>query len=190
MKIETDRLVLEAVTPAVAPLVWDATERSLSELLPWMAWAAGSSLATTEEWAADAERRAGTSDAHIFVMFGATDVVGVVGIERVDRIHRNAALGYWVRSDVAGQGYATEGGAAAVEHAFSVMGLHRLVLLAGVGNHGSNRVAQKLGFRLEGVARDGSSGAFGFFDCNVYALLEGDPRPPEAGAERLRKNEP
>jgi ribosomal-protein-serine acetyltransferase len=177
VKIETGRLVLQTITPAVAPLVWHATERSLSELLPWMAWAAGATLATTEEWAADAERRAAKSEARIFVMFGKGDVVGVVGIERVDRIHRSAAIGYWVRSDVAGRGYATEGGAAAVEHAFSVMGLHRLVLFAGVNNHASNRVARKLGFRHEGVARDGSSGAFGYYDCNVYALLESDPRP-------------
>lgn len=162
----------------LAPRVWEAVERSLVELTPWMAWAADASLASTEAWAAGVADRAERGEERVFVMLTGDEVVGVVGLNHIDALLRSAQVGYWVRSDRADRGLATEAVAAVLEHAFGPLGLHRLELHAGVENHASKRVAERLGFRHEGLARHGSRGAYGFYDCDVYGLLETDPRPP------------
>jgi len=58
-------------------------------------------------------------------------------------------LGYVVRSDLWGQGFATEMGAALIRHASQELGLNELVGFTMEDNDRSRRVLEKLGFELE-----------------------------------------
>ena len=76
-------------------------------------------------------------------------LVGDCGLEVMKVGGETAAeLGYDVRSDHWGRGLATEAAIAVRDHAFSTLGLPRLVSLIRVGNHASRRVAEKVGMRL------------------------------------------
>jgi RimJ/RimL family protein N-acetyltransferase len=90
---------------------------------------------------------------------------------------RRAELGYWIRSDLAGRGLTTEAASAIVAFGFDVVGLHRIELHAAPGNAGSIRVAEKLGFQFEGLARHAGFAESRWQDMNIYGLLETDPRP-------------
>ena len=59
---------------------------------------------------------------------------------------REVELGYIVRSELWSQGYATEMGAAVVEHAFGALGLTRLVGFTKPDSAASRRVLEKLDF--------------------------------------------
>jgi hypothetical protein len=58
-------------------------------------------------------------------------------------------LGYVVRSDLWGQGYATEMGAAVMSYAAEALGLNELVGFTMTDNPRSQRVLEKLGFTFE-----------------------------------------
>jgi ribosomal-protein-alanine N-acetyltransferase len=76
--------------------------------------------------------------------------VGRCGIHRWALDGRDEVeLGYIVRSELWSQGYATEIGAAVVNHAFSVLRLPALVGFTRPENVRSRRVLEKLGFRYE-----------------------------------------
>ncbi|MEZ4656298.1 MAG: GNAT family N-acetyltransferase [Caldilineaceae bacterium] len=60
-------------------------------------------------------------------------------------------LGYILRRDQWGQGYTTEACRAALDYGFARMGLDRVELWINEENFASQRVAQKLGFRLKGT---------------------------------------
>lgn len=64
---------------------------------------------------------------------------------------RGAHVGYWLDKQYAGHGLMPMAVAMAVDHAFGVMQLHRMEITMRVENHPSRRVAEKLGFRFEGV---------------------------------------
>jgi len=66
---------------------------------------------------------------------------------------RSANVGYWVSADRNGRGLATRAVGELVEHAFRVVGLHRLEAGTLVDNVGSQRVLQKNGFEQIGLAR-------------------------------------
>jgi [ribosomal protein S5]-alanine N-acetyltransferase len=66
---------------------------------------------------------------------------------------RSASAGYWVAESVAGQGIAPFALAAACDHAFLVLGLHRVEVNIRPENAASLRVVEKLGFREEGLRR-------------------------------------
>jgi ribosomal-protein-alanine N-acetyltransferase len=60
-------------------------------------------------------------------------------------------IGYWVDRAYAGQGIIPTAVALAADHAFSVLRLHRLEIAMRPENGPSRRVAEKLGFRYEGM---------------------------------------
>ncbi|MFI6263413.1 GNAT family N-acetyltransferase [Micromonospora sp. NPDC051006] len=67
---------------------------------------------------------------------------------------RGGYLGYAAFLPYSGTGHATAGIRLVIEHAFTALGLHRLEANIQPGNEPSRRVAQKLGFRLEGFSPD------------------------------------
>lgn len=66
---------------------------------------------------------------------------------------RSAHIGYWVDRRVAGRGIIPTGVAMATDYCFFSLGLHRVEVNIRPENQASLRVAQKLGFRPEGVRK-------------------------------------
>ncbi|PBO19001.1 GNAT family N-acetyltransferase, partial [Streptomyces albidoflavus] len=63
----------------------------------------------------------------------------------------SAHVGYWVDQEVAGRGVMPTAVAAAVDHCFRGLGLHRIEVCIRPENGPSRRVVEKLGFREEGL---------------------------------------
>lgn len=72
------------------------------------------------------------------------------------RLKRQADIGYRINKDYWGQGFAPEAGQAMLKVAFDYMGLTRIQLRCFADNHGSIRVANKLGFTQEGFIKQGA----------------------------------
>jgi [ribosomal protein S5]-alanine N-acetyltransferase len=66
---------------------------------------------------------------------------------------RSAQVGYWIDEAYAGRGITPTALAMAMDHCFFVIGLHRVEATIRPENHASRRVAEKLGFREEGLRR-------------------------------------
>lgn len=175
-RVETERLVLEAVETRHGDPMFEAAKTCRPYLAQWLDWAATSTRTGVKAFAKDAARRWGRDEAYTFVIVRDGDVVGVIDLRR-GSAPNSAEMGYWMREDVSGRGYMTEAAGALIDLGFERMGLHRIHLFAGVENHASRRVAEKLGFTREGLARDGSRAVDGYYDVYLYGLLETDPRP-------------
>lgn len=66
---------------------------------------------------------------------------------------RTASVGYWVDQQFAGRGVTPTALAMAMDHCFSVVGLHRIEATIRPENRASRRVVEKLGFHEEGIRR-------------------------------------
>jgi ribosomal-protein-serine acetyltransferase len=100
------------------------------------------------------------------------ELLGSNGLHNITRASRSAEIGYWVRSDRAGKGIATESSALMLRFAFETLHRHRVILRAATDNQASNRVAVKLGFHLDGTQRHADRLPRGWIDLNFYSLLE------------------
>jgi RimJ/RimL family protein N-acetyltransferase len=74
-------------------------------------------------------------------------VVGVCGMQPLGTTG-DLEIGWWLARDRWGRGYATEGGAAAMEHVLSMR--PRVVAIIDPGNEASKRVVERLGMEYEG----------------------------------------
>ncbi len=64
---------------------------------------------------------------------------------------RSAHVGYWIDEAWAGRGITPTAVALAVDHCFGPLALHRVEINVRPENEASRRVAEKLGFRYEGL---------------------------------------
>ncbi len=106
--------------------------------------------------------------------------LGNVSIWFTSRANATGEVGYWVRTDETGQGICTEVVARVLRFGFEDLALHRIVVRIGVGNTGSERIAQKLGFRLEGTLRDEVLVGDTWIDHTIWGLLEPEWRIEQA----------
>ncbi len=149
------RLILRPPTLADATLGLAAVQSSHREIAPWMDWChADYALEDAEEWISDSL----ADDAkHPFLIFdeAQTQCLGSCGLDGIDGRHRNANLGYWVRTSHTGQGIAVAATRAVAQFAFEQLELVRVEIVAALGNLASQRVARKAGATREGVLRNG-----------------------------------
>lgn len=171
----------------------DAISEAIAEtadgLRPWMAWFHdGYSDHETSEWVNVVRRRWETDEEYAFVITEAASpgaVLGACGLAGVDPVHRRADLGYWVRTSASGRGVATESAALVAHWGLGDMGLHRIEIVAAVGNGASQRVAAKAGAVREGVARNRFLLGGTALDGVVFSLV-----PADLGLARDGRREP
>lgn len=114
-----------------------------------------------EHWRRQIERdrEDATADRHVrFYLFSRDDPGRIVGHVSLTNIARGPAqycdLGYAVAKDREGQGLMAEGVEAAIRFAFTVLRLHRVKAAYLPSNERSGRLLRRLGFVVEGYARD------------------------------------
>jgi ribosomal-protein-serine acetyltransferase len=90
----------------------------------------------------------------------------------INRQNRNAEVGYWLGHGYTGRGVATRAARWAVDRLFTIEGLHRVEMQCGVGNGPSRAVAERLGFRPEGVRRESHWITDRFVDHVMYGMLD------------------
>lgn len=126
-------------------------------------------------WLADgvhAPRRAGTG-VHLMMLDRASDrIVGSISLFYADWEVRSAEIGYGVRGDERGRGYATEALVAVSRWALATGGIQRAWLTANTDNVASVRVAEKAGLTREGTLRRAALEDDGLHDQAVFSLLD------------------
>ena len=126
-------------------------------------------------WLADGAHRARREGTGLHLMMldhAAGRIVGSIGLFHADWEVRSAEIGYGVRDDERGKGYASEALAAVARWALTEGGIQRAWLTASTGNVASVRVAEKAGFRREGTLRRAGLEDDGLHDLAVFSLLD------------------
>lgn len=96
--------------------------------------------------------------------------LGLAGVEA-------AKLGYAIRADRWGRGYATDACRTMVQFGFTALGLHRISAAIGPDNAASIAVVRKLGMTHEGRLRDHVFTNGEWRDSELFAILEHEARP-------------
>jgi [ribosomal protein S5]-alanine N-acetyltransferase len=85
---------------------------------------------------------------------------------------REWEIGWTIRRECWGQGYATEAAREMTRFAFDDLNIHRLVAFCNANNTASWRVMVKLGMKRDGVLRETRQWQGGWCDEFIYSLLD------------------
>ncbi len=199
-RIETERLILRCPRPGDGAAVNAAVCESLAELRPVMPWA--QVAPTLDESEANCRRDQAEFKLRqnlVLFMFerspsGAEGrFIGGSGLHRIDWAVPRFEIGYWRRVGFEGRGLVTEAVRAISRMAFDELGARRVEIRMNADNRRSWQVAERAGFRLDGVLRQDTLTPQGApRDTRVYSRVRGVEerplgddlrRPPPAGAE-------
>ena len=107
-----------------------------------------------------------------FVLRRAGRIVGMCGFVDVFADPGVGELGYWLARGASGFGLATESVRVLTHAAFTELGLQKAEVSTAMGNLPSRRLAERLGFTLEGVRRRCERIASGdLVDHAIYGML-------------------
>ncbi|MGH8875619.1 MAG: GNAT family N-acetyltransferase [Acidimicrobiia bacterium] len=174
-EIRTQRLVLRRFHRRDAEALAEAVLASIDDLTLWLPWASPDyRREDAVQFIRDSMQAWREAKAHDFGigLTGDPRHVGNASIWHVSRANAVGEIGYWIRSDKTSRGVATEATERLLRLGFEEMGMHRITLRIAVGNRASERVAEKLGFTMEGVLRQELRVAGRWLDHTIYSMLE------------------
>ena len=140
----------------------DGIHDSMKDLLAFMPWAHIPEARTLEMQQKRIESLAKLWDKgedFVFNIFvtqrdGSFRFSGCLGLHPRCLFKHGMEIGYWVRSDAAGQGVCTLAVQMSTLIGFQKMGLKRIQVGCDAANNASRRVIEKVGFRYEGLQRN------------------------------------
>jgi RimJ/RimL family protein N-acetyltransferase len=177
VQLTSDRLLLRAFELDDVDAIYEAVCQSLPELTRWLPWChAGYSRAETQDFLNQRSAAFRDSAEHAFAVLDRVSgrFLGAAGVNQVDRNGRRANLGYWLRTDATGNGYATEATLLVARWAFDALELERIEIVAAVGNVASQRVAIRAGAHREGIARRRLRKGEIQVDAVLFSLIRSD----------------
>jgi RimJ/RimL family protein N-acetyltransferase len=155
-RIESERLVIRCYEPHDAPLLKDAVDSSLDHLLPWMPWAKyePQTLAEKVDLLRDFRGQFDRDENWIYGVFSRDESRQVGGSGLHPRGGPDSLeIGYFIRADSIGRGFATELTAVLTRVGIEICGLARVDLQIEPDNERSLAIPRKLGFTHEGRLR-------------------------------------
>nr|WP_242533399.1 GNAT family protein [Niveibacterium umoris] len=160
-QIETGRLILRPPQAGDGAATHAAVCDSLAELRAWPAnlpWAVPEpTIAASETFCRKGQAQFLLRTSLIFLIFERLtgQMVGVCSLHKIDWPTRRCEVGFWGRSGTHGRGYLSEALRALTALAIAPpISARRLELFTDARNHRARALAERVGFRFEGVMRD------------------------------------
>jgi RimJ/RimL family protein N-acetyltransferase len=150
-----------------APLLKEAVDSSIEHLLPWMPWAKNEPQTLDEKVALLRQFRSSfdADDNYGYGVFSRDEArqIGGAGLHKRGGPD-SLEIGYFVRADAIGHGYATELAAVLTRVGFEICGVARMDVQVAPHNERSLKIPRKLGYILDGTLRR-----------RLEPVLEGEP---------------
>jgi RimJ/RimL family protein N-acetyltransferase len=173
--LEGQRVMLRPWRRGDGRALWGAIDESRDHLAPWMPWLDDTrNPDDSEEYAIRAGAHWSLREDLAVGIFERESgrVLGGSGLHRIDWTLRRFEIGYWLREDAEGHGYALETAQLLTRLAFDVLEACRVEIRMDTANVRSRRVPERLGFRLEATLRQAMAAPDGTpVDVHVFALL-------------------
>lgn len=159
-----------------AQALHEAVQESLDSVGRWLQWChADYDLDAARQRIVVCKQGWDAGEQYAFAVLDATGrLAGGVGLNQLDERNMRGNLGYWMRTSVNGRGYATHAARAVALFGFEALGLQRIEIVAATGNLASQRCAERIGARREGIARGRVLMHGQSEDAVVYGLLPVD----------------
>lgn len=168
----SDGVELRSLTEADVKELYALIEANRSYLAPWMPWAAGQTVDGTAEFVRKSIKQEADDDGFQVAVIVDGAIAGVLGHHEIDRENRSATIGYWLAEHQQGKGLMTAAVKRLVDHAFDELALNRIAIAAAPNNPRSRAIAERLGFREEGVLRGAERfGDDDYRDLVLYSML-------------------
>jgi len=134
--------------------LFDAINGSRQHLGVWLSWVGKTIRAEHSlEFIQESHRKLQDQEMLALGIFYDGEVIGGVSMHEWTHNTRRAQVGYWICKEYEGQGIVTRVLGAFISYIFEHVGLNKIEIHYVTANNRSAKVAERLGFKTEGVLR-------------------------------------
>lgn len=178
--ITTPRLVLKPVSTKYLFDFHQAFFESFNEVtsfyIPaWSKLIAPPSKRDLTNFITENEKKNNNGESFLFFVFDkqTSEFIGQAELHHIDYSVPKARLGYWVKTSMMGNGYATELANALTRIGFDYLKCARLEIRSEVRNTASAKIAENLGYKHLAIFEKNKVGRDGeFWDLDIYCRLD------------------
>ncbi|CAN5213515.1 GNAT family protein [soil metagenome] len=170
-KVDNDT-ELRLLEPRHAEALDTLIERIFDNLKKWSAWLKDDRfIKNTHAFIErNLEQFADNEGFAVGIWFGG-EMAGQIEYNYFDWKNRKTEIGFWLGESFQGKGLATNSCRVLIDYAFGELKLNRIEMQCGAENIKSRKIAEKLGFRAEGIMRQSVWLHDRFVDFVIYAVL-------------------
>lgn len=178
-ELKGERIILKKLTPSLelAQEIFNVVDASRNEIGEWLIWVENTNnVIDTMKFLIELEKKESDQKQVSYGIYINNAYTGQIGLVDIDPTNSNVEIGYWMNSKFAGQGIMSEAVKVLEQYVFSELDIHRIQIRAATDNIGSNKVALKNNYLLEGTMREDHflQTKNSFVDTNVYSKLKKD----------------
>jgi len=145
----------------------------LGEWLPFVEKTKG--IKDTEDFINSVINEAEEKRELIIVIFYKDNFAGIIGFKDTDKVNKKTEIGYWLSEKYQRLGIIIRSIKILLKYTFEEKEINRVQIKCAVKNEKSNKIPKRLGFKFEGIERDGELLSNNCFtDLEVYSLLKTD----------------
>lgn len=167
---------LALIEPHHAARLHALVKDSYDHLREWSNWLKDPDLPIehTQEWVVKNQQRYASGDGYEIGIWYEGEMAGQIGYNYFEKQDRRTEIGYWLGKQFVGKGLVTRACTALIENAFGDLEFNRIEIRCGTENSRSRKVAERLGFKFEGIARESEYLHDHYIDLAVYAILKSE----------------
>ena len=169
--IVSNEILLHRLEACYAKVIFEAIENNRGWLSRWLSLV---EIKNTEAFISSVIAKRDESGNEVYTIWYKGDFAGIIGFHNMDKVNEKTEIGYWLVEKMQGKGVITFSAKALIRMAFENMMINRVTIKCDIGNSASENVAVRLGFRFEGIEREGERYGEHFFDLKVFSLLRTD----------------
>ena len=153
----------------------DSQREYLGKWLPFVEFT--TELSYTEKFVDLATNAPDDKFEYLFTIRNNNKFAGIIGFKETDKINRKTEIGYWLSEKYQKQGIITRSVKKLCQFAFNDLDLNRVQIKCAVENKPSIKIPERLGFKFEGIERDGELLTGNVYtDLVIYSKLKSDFR--------------
>jgi len=168
-----DTIVLHLIDYQHAEMLSRLVKINRLHLREWLPWV--DHLRTVEDFRKYITNSKQRYASHLevgYVILANNAMIGRIGLYNIDLSNKSASIGYWLDKDWVGKGVITRCCKAVIDDAFKRLKLNRIEIRAATENYKSQAIPTRLGFKQEGIIRQGEFVNNRFVDLYVFSILK------------------
>jgi len=177
IRLTDGSVLLEPYRSGDVECLYQAVRESIAELSVWMPWChADYSIEESRTWVESRAEAWEKGTEYDFVITDAKDgsFLGACSLNHINHNSRIANIGYWVRTSWTKRGVASAAVRLLAQFGLGKLKLNRIEIMVAVGNKTSQRVAEKVGARQEGILRNRIVVRDRVYDAVMFSLIPED----------------
>lgn len=171
-----DELELKQLKEADAIDIFEAIDSQREYLGKWLPFVVSTQqVSDTELYVLSIVEAPEDKNEYVFTIRKQNKLIGLIGFKETDRLNKKTEIGYWLSKDYQKQGIMTRCVDKLCIFAFNQLGMNRVQIKCAVGNEPSRNIPKRLGFKREGIERDGELLTGNIFtDLEIYSKLKSE----------------